>query len=175
MKRTLLLLIAVLLLLSGNCLAGASRPDKAPGGAALVGQPAPDFQLKTVDGRSIRLSDLKGKVVLVNFWATWCPPCKQEMPSMERLYARLHNQGLEILAVNIESDGDEVLPEFLRQHPHTFPILMDLEGDVQQTYGVFRFPETFVVDKTGKVVQHIIGGRDWTSRDIVSALKKLLQ
>ncbi|RMF47033.1 MAG: TlpA family protein disulfide reductase [Deltaproteobacteria bacterium] len=175
MKNRLLLALVFLLLMPALCLAGASRPERAPGGAALVGGPAPDFSLKATDGRTIRLSDLRGKVVLVNFWATWCPPCKQEMPSMERLYARLRNQGLEILAVNIEADGDEVLPEFLRQHPHTFPVLMDLEGEVQQTYGVFRFPETFVVDKAGRVVQHIIGGRDWASRDMIGALKKLLQ
>ncbi len=175
MKNRLLLALIFLFFVPALSLAGASRPDKAPGGAALVGQSAPDFQLKTVDGRTIRLSDLRGKVVLVNFWATWCPPCKQEMPSMERLYARLHNRGLEILAVNIESDGDEVLPGFLKQHPHTFPVLMDLEGEVQQTYGVFRFPETFVVDRTGRVVQHIIGGRDWASRDMISALTNLLK
>lgn len=94
---------------------------------------------------------------------------------MERLYARLHDRGLEILAVNIEADGKKILPGFLREHPHTFPVLMDVDGKAQSTYGVFRFPETFVVDKQGKVIQHIIGARDWTARSMVDFLKSLLE
>ncbi len=94
---------------------------------------------------------------------------------MERLYARLHDRGLEILAVNIEADGKKILPGFLREHPHTFPVLMDVDGEAQSTYGVFRFPETFVVDKQGKVIQHIIGARDWTARSMVDFLKSLLE
>ncbi|TYO99489.1 peroxiredoxin [Geothermobacter ehrlichii] len=176
MRSLLTLLVSAIVLLSPlTAVAGSPRPDKAPGGAVLVGRTAPEIDLETVDGGRMSLSSLRGKVVLVNFWATWCPPCKQEMPSMERLYARLHDRGLEILAVNIEADGKDVLPGFLRKHPHTFPVLMDVDGEAQSAYGVFRFPETFVVDKQGKIVQHIIGGRDWAARSMVTFLTSLLE
>jgi len=166
--------LCMVLGLPAGALAGSSRPQSAPGGAVLVGQQAPAVDLEQVGGGRVRLADLRGKIVLVNFWATWCPPCKAEMPSMERLYARLHKKGLEILAINVEADGKEILPKFLKKHPHTFPVLMDPEGDVQSSYGVFRFPETFVVGKDGKVLEHIIGGRDWSDKQTLEKFSKLI-
>jgi thiol-disulfide isomerase/thioredoxin len=126
--------------------------------------PAPSNAFHSLDGRPVSLADFRGKVVLVNFWATWCPPCKAEMPSMERLYAQIKNRGFELLAINAEVDGLEILPEFLQQHPHTFPIPVDTEGEVQTGYGVFRFPESFIIDRDGRIVEHIIGARDWVDR-----------
>jgi len=122
----------------------------------------------------VRLADLRGKLVLVNFWATWCPPCVAEMPSMERLYAQLQKSGLEILAINAEADGLTMLPDYLKKHPHTFPVPVDTEGNVQELYGVFRFPESFIIGRDGKVVDHIIGGRDWSEKQAIDHFKSLL-
>lgn len=170
----LLFLLLTIFSLPVSALAGSARPQGAPGSGSLVGQVAPEINLETLQGERVILSQLKGKVVVINFWATWCPPCRAEMPSMERLYARFKGQGLEMLAVNVEADAKDILPSFFKKHPHTFPVLLDLEGDSQTEYGVFRFPESFVVGRDGKVVDHIIGGRDWSDKNMVSYFSKLL-
>jgi len=176
-SRWLCLLLLCFTLSLGGCQEQSTSTPASPApkasGAGLLGQPAPDFNLPLVGGGSVRLSDLRGKVVLVNFWATWCPPCRAEMPSMERLYAQTRQDGFEILAVNVEVDGLEMLPGFLKDHPHNFPVAVDVEGEVQTTYGVFRFPESFLVDAKGVIVEHIIGGRDWAAREMVDKVKSL--
>ncbi|MHB8766457.1 MAG: peroxiredoxin family protein, partial [Deferrisomatales bacterium] len=103
-------------LLLGGCSGGSGKPE--------VGRPAPDFALKGLDGVEVRLADLRGKVVLVNLWATWCPPCRHEMPSMVALYGQLRDQGLEILAVSEDTDLD-ALRRFLLAYGVTFPVLLD--------------------------------------------------
>lgn len=184
MSKRSTVIIALFVILAGVAVALWMRQSKPQGktttsapatGSALVGQLAPDFKLPLVGGGEVQLSSLRGKVVMVNFWATWCPPCKAEMPSMERLYAQLKNSGFELLAINVEVDGLEVLPEFLQQHPHTFPVAVDTEGDIQVQYGVFRFPESFIVDRDGKVVEHIIGARDWSERTTMDKLRTLIK
>jgi peroxiredoxin len=164
-RSTLILVVFVILVvIAGFAVRSNQRSAEPVPGGTEVGQLAPDFTLPLVGGGEVKLSDLRGKVVLVNFWATWCPPCKAEMPSMERLYAQIKNRGFELLAINAEVDGLEILPEFLQQHPHTFPIPVDTEGEVQTGYGVFRFPESFIIDRDGRIVEHIIGARDWVDR-----------
>lgn len=167
---SVILLVAVVVGLNLRQQTGVPNPK-----TGLVGQPAPDFTLPLVGGGEVTLSELRGKVVLLNFWATWCPPCLAEMPSMERLYARLGNSDFEMLAVNAEVDGLEILPDFLLQHRHTFPIPVDHQGEVQVEYGVFRFPESFIIDRQGKIVDHIIGGRDWSDRRTVEHLAALIK
>lgn len=154
--------------------AGGQRPQEPPSGQSLVGEAAPDFSLPLVGGGEVTLSQLRGKVVLLNFWATWCPPCRAEMPSMERLYAQLKDSGFELLAVNVEVDGLTILPEYFQKHPHSFPVPVDTEGEISNNYGVFRFPESFVIDREGKVVEHVIGGRDWSEPGMVERFKQLL-
>lgn len=178
-SKTILVLFVILITGVGIGLTvyKASGPTQSGTGqvvqVAQVGQPAPEFTLPLVGGGEVRLSDLRGKVVMINFWATWCPPCKAEMPSMERLYARFKKSGFEILAVNAEVDGLEILPEFLQKHGHTFPVPVDTDGEVQVNYGVFRFPESFIVDKNGRIVEHIIGARDWSDRQTVERIAEL--
>lgn len=94
---------------------------------------------------------------------------------MERLYSRFKNSGFELLAVNAEVDGLEVLPEFLQKHKHTFPVPVDTEGEVQAAYGVFRFPESFVVGRDGIILEHVIGGRDWSDRQTIEHFADLTQ
>lgn len=140
----------------------------------LIGQPAPDFTLLDMQGRQVTLSELKGQVVLLNFWASWCPPCREEMPSMEMLYRQFKDRGLVVLAVNVEENGKEAVAEFLRRTPYSFPILLDEANVAQKKYGVFRFPESFLIDRNGVVVEKVIGGRDWLHGQIFKLIDFLI-
>ncbi|WP_321372260.1 TlpA disulfide reductase family protein [uncultured Desulfuromusa sp.] len=165
MKRFSLLNVVVVLLFTAFLLTGCdnsgSEQPVARGG--LVGEVAPDFTLTNMQGEEVTLSQFRGKVVILNFWATWCPPCREEMPSMERLYRDLESKGLVMLAVNVEENGKEAVTQFLQKRSYSFPILLDSENVAQNTYGVFRFPESFIIDRNGIVIEKIIGGRNWLS------------
>lgn len=158
MKCTVLMLLAVLMTFSSGF---AAEP---------ANKKAPDFTLKDMQGNKVSLSDFKGKVVMINFWATWCPPCIEEMPSMEKLYKKLGSEDFVILAVNIEPDAREIVEEFLTKRPYTYPVLLDGESKVQQLYGAFRLPETVIINRQGEVVTRIVGGRDWMDEGLVSVL-----
>ena len=140
-----------------------------------VGFPAPDFSLKGLDGREHRLADLRGKVVMLNVWATWCPPCREEMPSMERLYRRMQGKDFVMLAVSEDQDGLAAVKPFVQQAGLTFPILLDREGVVSLRYGVTGYPETFIIDRDGRVIQHIIGPADWDSEQAYDHFRRLLE
>ena len=174
--KIFLLLSCGLLLLAG-CSEQEDKPQattapKAP--AASQTQAAPEISLPDMDGNQVSLSDLKGKVVILNFWATWCPPCKEEMPSMEQLYRKFKDQGLVILAVNVEEDGHQAVKSFLQRTPYSFPILLDAKAEAQNTYKVFKFPETFIIDRNGNVVEKVIGAIDWTSPKALKFINFLL-
>src|SRR5213592_3199073 len=133
-----------------SCLFGmASRPP-------VVGSPAPEIALKDLRGQEVRLSDLHGKIVLLNFWATWCKPCKEEMPAMQASYERLRDQGFVVLAVNELEDTDKVI-EHIRTHGHTFLVVMDHDNRVANQYGVVGLPASFLIDRQGIVREHIFG------------------
>ncbi len=125
--------------------------------------PAPDFALVDLNGHTHRLSDYRGKIVFLNLWATWCPPCRDEMPSMERLYRRLANTSFSMLAISQDTDPNESVRPFVEQLGLSFPILVDSEGKVPPKYGVTGYPETFIIDPNGAVIDHIIGPRNWES------------
>ncbi|RLB76279.1 MAG: TlpA family protein disulfide reductase [Deltaproteobacteria bacterium] len=135
---------------------------------------AADFTLTNMQGEQVSLSQYRGKVVILNFWATWCPPCREEMPSMERLYQKYKDQGLVILAVSADENGKKAVSQFLQKTPYSFPILLDSDNIAQNAYGVFRFPESFIIDRNGMVVQKIIGGRDWLSGSTYELINFLL-
>lgn len=119
-----------------------------------------DFELKDMSGRPVKLSSFRGKTVFLNFWATWCPPCVEEMPSMRRLYANLADHpDFVFLAVSTDEGWDEVRA-FFEKEPAPFPVLLDAGGTVARAYGTTKFPETYVI-RDGKLLGHIIGPRDW--------------
>jgi peroxiredoxin len=122
----------------------------------LVGAPAPEIALKNLQGQEVKLSDLRGKIVLLNFWATWCKPCKEEMPAMQASYDKLRDQGFVVLAVN-ELEDTERVAEHVRTHNHTFPVVMDHDNRVANRYGVVGLPVSFLVDRQGIVREHIFG------------------
>jgi len=140
-----------------------------------VGLPAPDFKFPDMGGKMVSLSDYRGKVVLVNIWATWCSSCVDEMPSMEKLYQKLKNQDFEILAVSIDSLGTEVVAPFMKKYKLTFPALMDSEGTLRIAYRTTGVPESFIIDKDGKLVKKIIGPLDWTSPGVLRYFHVLIQ
>lgn len=116
--------------------------------APLVGHPAPEFALTAVDGSQIALSDLRGQVVLINLWATWCPPCRAEMPAIQQAYERFHAQGFTVLAVNQQEDGATVV-QYMHDQRLTFPVLLDSDARVGATYQARVLPSSFFVDRRG--------------------------
>lgn len=127
---------------------------RAPVPAAIVGAPAPDFELETVDGQRLRLSELRGRIVAVNFWATWCAPCRLEMPDLEAR-ARRYPDRLVVLGVNFDEPAEEV-ERFRDELGLTFPLLLDPGGEVQRLYRVLGYPTTFFVDESGTIrFQHV--------------------
>jgi peroxiredoxin len=133
---------------------------------------ADDFILKTPEGGTFKLSDQRGKVVLVNFCATWCPPCKEEMPAMQRLHVRYQKDAFVLLAVSLDADPRVVRP-FIAEHRFTFPVGLDARMDVANAYGVRALPASFIVDRDGTLAAMAIGPRHWdgaASRALVGAL-----
>ncbi|MCB1790678.1 MAG: TlpA family protein disulfide reductase [Gammaproteobacteria bacterium] len=168
--------IAALLLVLLSAAVVAAPP---PLGHALteVAPPlaAADFALPDIDGENHALSDYRGRVVMLNFWATWCPPCRREMPSMQRLYDKYRERGLVVVAVNQWEDPDLVF-EFtgrLSVDP-TFPILFDRESRVAEDYGVKGLPTTFLIDKDGQIRFRAIGGREFDHPDVEAIIEALL-
>jgi peroxiredoxin len=124
---------------------------------AVFAKPAPDFTLKTLDGRTVRLADLRGKVVLLNFWATWCAGCRVEMPRFVEQYRMHHTQGLEIVGVSMDDAGNDAVAAFVAAHHINYTIVRGNDA-VAKAYGGVRFlPQTFVIDRKGEIVRTIIG------------------
>ena len=140
-----------------------------------VGFPAPNFTFPDLNGQQVSLSDHRGKVVLVNIWATWCPPCRQEMPSMQKLYERFEGENFEILAVSIDSTGREAVGPFMRTMNLTFPALLDSRENIRPLYGVTGVPESFIIDKEGIVVEKIIGPIDWATPKVFLFFQDLIK
>ncbi len=138
-------------------------------------RPAPDFLLPDMRGQAVRLSQLKGKVILLNVWATWCGPCRKEMPTMEALAHKLSDEDFVLLAVSQDVDGAVTVKPYLQEGGYTFPVLLDLQGEVGRKYGVTGYPETFVIDRQGQVVYHHIGYNDWAQPQIEETLRRLIQ
>ena len=125
----------------------------------VVGSQAPDFQLETLDGKSLRLSDLRGKGVLVNFWATWCKPCREEMPAIQKMYEKYRDRGFEVVAVNI-AETPVAVQGFTRQLGLTFPVVLDRDRQVTKLYQVGPIPTSFFVRPNGTIAHKVVGQMD---------------
>jgi peroxiredoxin len=141
--------------------------------AADEAQPAADFQLPNLDGQLLRLQDQRGKVVLLNFWATWCPPCLQEMPLMDQLYQALQQRPFVLWAVAMQEDRNKVAP-FMDQHPFQFTALLDRDGAVSGRYKLRGLPTTYLIDCRGNLVGWRSGPQEWTNDAVRTLLTVLL-
>lgn len=141
----------------------------------VVGKPAPDFALSDLNDKPYRLSNFRGKVVFLNFWATWCKPCREEMPSMEILHKNFEKDGLVVLAVSIDRvTTTKDIPPFVKGMNLTFPVLIDSWGQTDKPYKRMGVPETFIIDQQGVIREIVIGPRDWTRLDSLPVVTKLL-
>lgn len=135
---------------------------------------APEFTLSNLDGETVSLSDYKGKIVILNFWATWCPPCREETPHMQSFYEKNKENGIEILAVNLTNidDGQQAIEKFVQDYGLTFPILLDEEGDAGMMYETFTIPTSYILDKEGRIFQKIVGPmNEQVMNDLIDALR----
>jgi peroxiredoxin len=132
-----------------------------------------NFTLPLLTGESVSLSGLRGKVVFLNFWATWCPPCRAEMPDMETVHQRLTGKGLEILAVD-SGEKSATVAAFIKRSGFTFPVALDADGRVGAAYGVSAIPTTYLIDRQGRIVSRVVGAFPWTDSAVVAALEALL-
>jgi cytochrome c biogenesis protein CcmG/thiol:disulfide interchange protein DsbE len=143
--------------------------------AVAAGTSAPDFSFPDLDGKIVNLSDYRGKLVLLNIWATWCRPCVSEMPSMERLYSKFKKEDFEILAVSIDIKGKKVVAPFMELHNLSFKALLDTQGTIQETYQATGIPESFIIDKNGVIIEKVIGPLDWSSSKVFQYFQGLLE
>ena len=142
----------------------------------VVGMTAPDFRLPDLQGKTQRLSDYRGKVVFLNFWATWCKPCKEEMPSMQVLWDNLKNQDFMMLAVSMDRvTTTKDIPSFVETLKLSFPILTDSWGQTDKRYKLMGVPETYIIDQNGVLREKVIGPRDWTRRESIETIVRMLQ
>jgi peroxiredoxin len=172
--------ILIILIIGGGLilfLLKSHQFDKRPAKSQRIeiGKPAPDFAYPDLSGNIVRLSNFRGNVVLVNIWATWCPPCIAEVPSMESLYQKFQGENFKILAVSIDRQGQTVVPSFMKQHGLNFTALLDPEGTIAAPYQATGVPESFIIDKHGVLAKKIIGPIDWESQDVIRFIRDLME
>lgn len=172
-RLPLALLIGLLMLLAGGLIyIGVRQPAGPARKGAVVGGPAPDFVLPDRAGRQISLKQLRGRKVLLAFWASWCPPCRTEMESLQRLQDNPALDNFTVLAVNA-GEPREVVGDFLARQDLSLPVLFDEDGSAQQAYGVYQLPVAFLVDGAGRIVARHFGLRDWNSAEAVSEINRI--
>jgi len=161
------IILIILIVISGAVdISSAEKEEKIP---------APEFTLPSLDSRKAALKDYKGKYVFLNFWATWCGPCIDEMPSMERLYQKFKTRkNFEMLAVSIDKGGVELVKRFVKENKLTFTVLLDRDSEVAAAYGVMGIPATYLIDPNGDVINKASGARTWDTKDSIEFFEKML-
>ena len=153
----------LLLLPSTFCLAGTEKT-----------LPAPNFTLKSLSGEEVSLLQKRGNYVLVNFWATWCGPCKVEMPSLETLHQRFKTKNFSLLAISNDMFGARIVEPFIKAHNLSFTVLLDQQLQVSNKFGVISLPTTFMIDPEGNIIGELRGAEDWASPDNILYFENLL-
>ena len=142
---------------------------------SAVGYLAPDFSLRNLKGNYQSLDSFSGQVVVLNFWATWCVPCRVEMPSFEKLYRRYRSEGLTVLAVTLDKKSEKNIKSFVEEYELSFPVLLDEEGKVERLYPSMTIPFTYVIDREGRIVAKVDGAKNWESNETFEAIEYLLK
>jgi peroxiredoxin len=169
--KPILTLFAILCLSAATAACGAGDGDQKLTALPDLA-PAPEFDLETPGGERIRLSDYRGKPVIVNFWATWCPPCRAEMPSLQRAWDQVRGDGISVMAINVGEDA-ETIGKFTEAVPVDFPLPMDLQSRVVQAWPVRGLPTTFVVDPQGRLAYVATGEREWDDPGLLDTVRAL--
>jgi peroxiredoxin len=145
------------------------------GAPIAAGEMAKPFTLTNLQGEKVSMASLRGKVVFLNIWATWCGPCREEMPSMEKLYERMHNQpGFVMLAISQDTGGRKLVADYVKRHGYHFEVLLDPTNKVADAYDITGVPETFIIGRDGRIVAHHAGAFNWAKPDVRTALDELL-
>jgi thiol-disulfide isomerase/thioredoxin len=171
MKRFLCLVIlgAIVALTACNNKEAAKQQQ----GPLQENGPAPAITVNSLNGKPLNLSDLKGKVVLLNFWATWCPPCREEIPSMMKLNSAMAGKQFQMVAVSIDEGGQPAIESFFKTSGFSLPAYTDTDNRAAKAYGITGVPETFIIDKNGILIKKVIGPMAWDSPDVLSYLDGL--
>ena len=174
MKRFLVvcLMLTAFVMLASGCSKGTSVQKKA---TVAENKPAPDIAVSSLQNVPLRLSDLKGKVVLLNFWATWCPPCREEIPSMIKLNNFMAGKPFQMVAVSIDEGGQSSVELFLKESGFGLPAYIDPENKASKTYGITGVPETFIIDKNGILKKKVVGPLAWDSPEVIGFLEGLMK
>jgi thiol-disulfide isomerase/thioredoxin len=162
------------LLLGGKAADAREHLFDAMGMAKVPAKAAPNFTLSTVDGQQVSLHQYRGKVVFLNFWATWCIPCREEMPALEQLHQTYQSQDLTILSIDLKESADQV-KVFFQKHGLSFPALLDQDGSVFRDYLVAGMPTTYLIGRDGTLLARGVGGRDWKRAEALQLIQELIQ
>jgi cytochrome c biogenesis protein CcmG/thiol:disulfide interchange protein DsbE len=165
-----LLILLAILAIAGFVAKSRSVQNKI----IMNGDRAPEFRLQDLDGRFFSLSDFRGRVVMIHFWATWCPPCVDEMPLLSRLYPELSGNDFEMLAVSVDAGDEDAVKIFMQRHNLQVPVLLNPDQSVAHLYGTYKFPETYIVDRQGIVRYKVIGPHNWMDPETVQMLKSII-
>lgn len=140
-----------------------------------VGNFAPSFKLRNIKGNYESLESYRGEVVVLNFWATWCAPCRIEMPSFEKLYRRYRSEGVTVLAITLDKNSENKIKSFVDEYGLSFPILLDEKGEVERLYPSMTIPFTYIIDRQGRIVARVDGAKNWESSETFEAIEYLLK
>ncbi|MGD0075582.1 MAG: TlpA disulfide reductase family protein [Candidatus Binataceae bacterium] len=155
---------------------GAGSGATAPGEEVAAGELAANFNLQDLDGHHVTLESLRGKVVFLNVWATWCGPCREEMPSMETLFNKYKNRkDFVMLAISQDQMGRDVVAPYVQKYGYHFEVLLDPDNRIGDAYGITGVPETFIIDRKGRIVAHHMGSFDWSRDEVSAAIDELLK
>ncbi|MFO1351208.1 MAG: TlpA disulfide reductase family protein [Gammaproteobacteria bacterium] len=161
--------ILLILLLLMATLAGAAQPALSPVDSTRA---APDFKLPDIQGKTHALADYRGKVLVVNFWATWCAPCVKEMPSLQRAWEQLRGDRVQVIGINLGEEAADIT-QFIGKYPIEFPLLLDAEMAQQAAWGLKGLPTTFVVDPNGRIAYTVLGDKNWDDPEILKQIRAL--
>lgn len=177
MQSSIFLLVMCLIMSLSACTKSESPKNSVSSGSvAAEKSPAPEVSVTSIaNGSTLKLSELKGKVVLLNFWATWCPPCREEIPSMMKLNSLMAGKPFQMVAISIDEGGKPDIESFFKESGFFLPTYLDSTGASSKSYGVTGVPESFIIDKQGVVVKKIIGGFAWDSPEAVSFFEGLMK
>ncbi len=173
MKRLLLFCCCALILAASGC--SKKQQPVAVNAKPVENSPAPAVTVVSLQDTQLTLDSLKGKVVLLNFWATWCPPCREEIPSLMKLNAAMAGKPFQMLCISVDEGGKKAVHDFFRNTGFSLPAYLDPSGQAPTAYGITGVPETFIIDKNGVIVKKVVGGMDWNSPEVISFLEGLMR